>query len=1246
MQSVSAQGNTNYFQPNVFPSGPNSMEFQKFGNYPVNLYAGLPDISIPLYTIEVGGLSVPITLSYHASGIRIPDVASWVGLGWSINTSGTISRNIMGLPDDNGYLQGDMRQVASLAIAGTPDNPTSDNYLDFFHATISTRGWDNMPDIYSYQIPGYSGKFFFDGTNKYKIEKIPFSPIKITGLTGLNGTGGFNITDDHGNKYTLGHTTTEYTGTPIGGGTPAMNGISSWMLEQMISQSKRDTINFSYTPDTFTFPDGLQESFPVEDDYVQGDGAQNPGYVSPILPPNILNMPSTVTEQQLSTISYKNGKVNFILSQQGRNDVGDNEYASSTVKSLDTIKVSAYNYGKRAYEVQKSIVFYKSYFNEGISGAQRLRLDSIQILDKAGSIMQHYRFTYNTTINLPAYGSLARDFWGYYNGKTTATDLIPQTTIQIETPNNINNPITNVTIGSNDPTSRNPDSNYMQANVLTRIDYPTGGYTTFSYQTNQYHDSNNNLQLAGGLRIQSISSYANPTSTLPVLVKTYQYNTARPNFITNGLPLLNNGIFQNTQTYRWWYSLADSGKIGGVQIAYSKRVRHFFAQPNEDLAPDAIPVAYSVVTEYNGTPAGNIGKTVYTYRDTPADNFQTADMTGIPITYGFFFARGQLSEKTTYMNKGSNTYQVVSDETHNYTAFPLRYYNGVGLAIGQNVFNDGYLQGAVAYPNQESPDDIAANTYPWAYYDIVSDDNYLTGTTNTTYDISDPAKYVTSWVTYNYDDTTHLQVVSTAHTDSKGNIRTTANKYPYNYSSGNAVIDTMVSHNMLSEAIEKTETYTPSTGAETTASQLNQYQFGNLAGSVLPYTISVLNIPTPVTNFVPSGVVSGALTYDTRYTQMISFDHFDQNNNIAQYTTRNATPVSIFWDYLGELPVAQIKNATNNNNTNFQVAYAGFETATPAHFSYNGTPITDVTAPTGAWVYPLSSGSVTLGGFDVTQSYILSLWSNNGAPTVYTGSYLAGTPLRTMNGWTYYEYTIPSYQSSITISGTSSIDEVRLYPTAAQMTTYNYDPSGLRSITDTKGEVNYFEYDPFQRLKNIKDWNGNIVKNYGYHIYDQIIPNDAIGATTFTRDNCPANTTPQSTTYSVPAAKYLSSTKTAANAEAQYDLKTNGQLLADNPAICGCPVQTVTFTLSNSTGITGFQAQFQGGTNPSFPFPSTGSTQVQVPVGNYTLYIGPVGSATHSFTYGAQTQSNVHSATFTGVVVATSGGNPTNVSIQ
>lgn len=52
----------------------------------------------------------------------------------------------------------------------------------------------------------------------------------------------------------------------------------------------------------------------------------------------------------------------------------------------------------------------------------------------------------------------------------------------------------------------------------------------------------------------------------------------------------------------------------------------------------------------------------------------------------------------------------------------------------------------------------------------------------------------------------------------------------------------------------------------------------------------------------------------------------------------------------------------------------------------------------------------------------------------------------------------------------------------AQITSYTYKPLiGMTSQTDPKGMTIYYEYDEFQRLKNVKDQNGNILKNNTYH---------------------------------------------------------------------------------------------------------------------------------------------------------------------
>ncbi len=61
---------------------------------------GTLNLTIPLHVIEYGGISIPITLSYIAEGIRSGQLSSEVGLGWSINSVGSISRSVLGFPDE------------------------------------------------------------------------------------------------------------------------------------------------------------------------------------------------------------------------------------------------------------------------------------------------------------------------------------------------------------------------------------------------------------------------------------------------------------------------------------------------------------------------------------------------------------------------------------------------------------------------------------------------------------------------------------------------------------------------------------------------------------------------------------------------------------------------------------------------------------------------------------------------------------------------------------------------------------------------------------------------------------------------------------------------------------------------------------------------------------------------------------------------------------------------------------------
>ena len=70
---------------------PEASAFKKYGEESVNEYTGTADISVPLYTIKSKNIEIPLVLRYDASGIKVEQEASWVGLGWNLMVGGCIN---------------------------------------------------------------------------------------------------------------------------------------------------------------------------------------------------------------------------------------------------------------------------------------------------------------------------------------------------------------------------------------------------------------------------------------------------------------------------------------------------------------------------------------------------------------------------------------------------------------------------------------------------------------------------------------------------------------------------------------------------------------------------------------------------------------------------------------------------------------------------------------------------------------------------------------------------------------------------------------------------------------------------------------------------------------------------------------------------------------------------------------------------------------------------------------------------
>src|SRR5664279_261200 len=151
--AVQAQNPTHPEMPKLTPLSPEAAAMSRYGEYPVSMFTGIPDISIPLFEIKTGKFSVPITLSYHAAGNKVNDIAPWVGLGWTLSSGGIITRKVMG-KDDQNYT----RRVPDASTLHA-DTASDHEFLEevFNGSTV----YDTEPDIYNFNFPGKSGSFIF-----------------------------------------------------------------------------------------------------------------------------------------------------------------------------------------------------------------------------------------------------------------------------------------------------------------------------------------------------------------------------------------------------------------------------------------------------------------------------------------------------------------------------------------------------------------------------------------------------------------------------------------------------------------------------------------------------------------------------------------------------------------------------------------------------------------------------------------------------------------------------------------------------------------------------------------------------------------------------------------------------------------------------------------------------------------------------------------------------------------------------
>jgi hypothetical protein len=232
---------------NLIPPSPEAAALGKYVAIPVGLYTGTPQISIPVWDLIEGDISLPVSFSYHASGNKADEIAPRTGMGWTLNAGGVVTRTVVKRPDEisTGFLQYSSNHTYESIFTGTEEEK--------YNKWINLTGcFDAEPDQFYFNFAGYTGSFAFDWNHNIVVgsdRKVKVEPI------GLNvGSGsyiqGWKITVDDGTVYTF--ETKESSDVVTEGINPCTYGINnepvtSWYLTSIISP-KGNAVYFAYQP--------------------------------------------------------------------------------------------------------------------------------------------------------------------------------------------------------------------------------------------------------------------------------------------------------------------------------------------------------------------------------------------------------------------------------------------------------------------------------------------------------------------------------------------------------------------------------------------------------------------------------------------------------------------------------------------------------------------------------------------------------------------------------------------------------------------------------------------------------------------------------------------------------------------------------------------------------------------------------------------------------------------------------------
>ncbi|MXV17715.1 hypothetical protein [Hufsiella ginkgonis] len=1017
--------------PKVIPPSPETASLGKYSEITTSLYTGNPGIGIPLFTTQNQSHPVSVSLSYSGTGIRVSEEPSRVGLGFTLNAGGAITRVVRGLPDESGWGYFSTSAAFPMAKAGWTSGLTDSEYA--FVEQIAWGQLDAEPDVYSFNFMGVSGKFFYDEDGNWQCTNN--ADLKITSPLTESGDE-WTVTDNKGTVYYFGSTSNsrEFSSTTVEDVHGFLTYPTGWYLTKIKFADGSSDVTFSYSsPLSYSFTLSVQQTT------------------------NYIVSTSSPTFNGLVTRSITQGVISPVLSSIDL----PNETINFTYGSTSAVRGGKYlskiaRYSKSAAQDIQSFQF--TYSTTG-----RFKLTEVTEYSASNAAGKKYQLYYNATA-LPEFDSFAQDHYGFYNGASNLT-LIPYLAYPFQ--------------DSIHCANRNVNPAVIAAESLIKIVYPTGGSTEYQYEAHSYVDSFSlDSIFIGGIRVKRIKiddgngtiqtkryEYLNPYVYQPIpngaAFYSYTYTTVPGSCVGSSTPttytVLTSG---NNFSYGGWGSdLIAYGKVityDGESGEKGKTISYFTEAEVSSgtgfpFAPGAVRDAqgglllkeevysassiliHSIINEYDVTERSH----VYGFKAGFLTDYTCWDATNLGRTYDLLavtsfgiYSQWVTLKKTTERSMATGSSSVYTETVKNF------YYNNT---VHRNV-------------TREQSVDSKGNEYN--SYTLYPGD-YAAGTT-----------FINDMIT-NHQTALPIEQV-TCVTNGSGTFAVSGQLTEYN-AGGKGLINKIW--------VAKIDAPTPLSG----------FKFSNTAAGVLPFSTTagsfskdsryesrvqfnaytsrgkVLNV-TPVDAPPTSYQWGYSDQYPIAETKNSANDQFYHHNfeeslgfgsGMVRDTTRRHTG-----KYSGK-----IENGGSGEVYIFSSTWLTFTAGSIKKMRYS------------VWVYSTGPSSEIF--------LMMKRAGELGYPPYFhnTGSMVTGR-------WVLLEGVadVPSDAAEFNLrvdnnsAGTVWYDDLRMCPADAEMTTYTYEPLvGMTSQSDGRNKATYYDYDSFQRLIAIKDQDGNPVKTFSYH---------------------------------------------------------------------------------------------------------------------------------------------------------------------